>query len=84
MKIYLATDHAGFEMKPEKEMTINVGIFNATGEEVQEVFKNRRLQAKKGYRFNVDFLAEGAQKGNYFIRVSSNGEVIEERTFVVE
>ncbi len=61
----------------ERDKIVNFELYNEEGEMVHALFENRRQ--RKGYhKFRFEFEISGLQKGKYFARMTSGGEMIEE------
>ncbi len=59
------------------DQAVDFGLYNASGELVHALFKGR--QQKRGHhKFRFEFEIKGLEKGKYFARLTSRGQVIKE------
>jgi hypothetical protein len=78
LKIY-----TNLEWKLAEPATISMGIYNRVGDLVQGILDNEPMK-KGGYKMMVQFLAEGAPPGNYYLRLFNGDKIIQEKTIKVE
>lgn len=64
------------ELKEPKKLTL--GIYNEQGEMIQPVFENRHFGIM-GHRFKVEFQAENAPEGKYYIRLKEGETILHEK-----
>lgn len=64
------------ELKEPKKLTL--GIYNEQGEMIQPVFENRHFGVM-GHRFKVEFKAENAPEGKYYIRLKEGEKILHEK-----
>jgi len=75
---------ANYEIILDSVKTLTLAVYNDSGKMVQEVFQNQQFgkpDKKTGHRFGVEFEAEGALQGYYYIRLKE-GEVVMKETKV--
>ena len=73
---------AEFEIRLDTPKALSLGIYNDSGVMVQKVFENLSF-GKSGHRFGVEFEAEGALQGKYYIRLKEGEMVLQEKMFKV-
>jgi hypothetical protein len=78
LKIY-----AEFEQTLASPQKITLGVFNEEGTMIQPVFVDRNF-GKATHRHRVEFEASGVRPGNYYIRLKSGDEVLQEKKVVVQ
>lgn len=76
--------YAEFELKLPDPKKLTLGIFNEEGRQVQGVFENRPFPGGKIHKFKVDFQAQGAKPGKYYIRLKEGDAVVQEKEFRLE
>jgi hypothetical protein len=74
---------AKLEWKLQEPRTLTLGVFNEQGKEVQSVFKAQQL-ARGGYKMQVEFEAENAPAGRYYLRLKDGEQVMKEIMVVVD
>jgi hypothetical protein len=74
---------SNIDWKLEEAAPITLGIYNATGDLVQGVLDEKQM-AKGGYRMQVQFEAEDAPPGNYFMRLKKDDKLMKEIKVTVE
>ncbi len=75
---------ANYEIILDSVKTLTLAVYNDSGRMVQEVFQNQQFgkpDKKTGHRFGVEFEAEGALEGYYYIRLKE-GELVMKETKV--
>ena len=73
---------ANFEIILDYPKILTLGIYNDSGKMVQKVFENQDF-GKSGHRFGVEFEAEGALQGKYYIRLKEGEKILQEKMFKV-
>jgi hypothetical protein len=71
------------DWKLERPAAINLGIYNATGDLVQGVLDEQRMQ-RGSYKMQVQFEAENAPAGSYFMRLRRDDVLIKEVKVVLD
>jgi hypothetical protein len=74
---------ASIEWKLEAPKSLTLGIYNQEGSLVQGVFEDKPM-AKGGYKMQVQFEAEGAPPGNYFMRLRDGNTLMKEIKVTVD
>jgi hypothetical protein len=74
---------AKFDWALPESRKLTMGIFNEQGKEVQSVFKDQQM-AEGGYKMQVEFEAEGAPAGKYYMRLKDGERVMKEVRVVVD
>jgi hypothetical protein len=77
LKIY-----AAFEEKLQEPKKLTLGVYNAEGEMIQQVFTDRMF-GKAGHRFRVTFEADDVSPGMYYIRLKEGDNVLREQAVEV-
>lgn len=60
-----------------KDQMVSFGLYSADGEHLHELFSNR-LQKRGYHKFRFEFEIRGLEKGNYIVKLVSEGETIKE------
>jgi hypothetical protein len=71
------------DWKLEEASPVTLGIYNATGDLVQGVLDEKQM-AKGGYRMQVQFEAENAPPGAYYMRLKRDDKLMKEIKVTVE
>ncbi len=74
---------ANMEWKLEAPTAVSLGIYNQTGDLVQGVLAEEPLK-RGGYKMMVQFEAEGAPPGNYYMRLLQGEKLMKELKVTVE
>jgi hypothetical protein len=74
---------ANVEWKLAEAKKLTMGIYNQTGDLVQGVFEEKPM-AKGSYKMQVQFEAEGAPKGAYYMRLKEGDILMKEVKVVVD
>lgn len=72
-----------FDWKLEAPKTLTLGIYNKDGRMVQPVVENKEF-GRGGHRVRVEFEAEGAETGMYYIRLMDGAAVMKETAVKVD
>jgi hypothetical protein len=70
--------YAKFEQILDAPKTMTLGVFDAEGKMIQEVFSDRQF-GKAGHRFTVTFEASDVPAGKYYIRLKEDDAVLQEK-----
>jgi hypothetical protein len=60
-----------------KDQMVSFGLYSGDGEHLHELFSNR-LQKRGQHKFRFEFEIRGLEKGNYVVKLVSEGETIKE------
>ncbi len=74
---------ANMEWKLEVPAPVSLGIYNQTGDLVQGVLADEQMK-QGGYKMMVQFEAEGAPPGNYFMRLREGEKLMKELKVTVD
>lgn len=74
---------SNMEWKLQEPASISLGIYNAAGDLVQGVLDEKPM-AKGGYRMQVQFEAEGAPPGKYYLRLKDKDKLLQEQIVSIE
>ena len=74
---------ANLEWRLEEPKALTLGIFNATGDLVQGIFEEKKM-SKGIFRMQVQFEAEGAPPGKYFMRLKDGDLLMKEVVVAVD
>jgi hypothetical protein len=74
---------SNIEWKLEEASPITLGIFNANGDLVQGVLDEKKME-RGGYKMQVEFEAENAPPGNYYMRLKKDDKLMKEIKVTVE
>jgi hypothetical protein len=74
---------AKFEYIAESDQILTLGVYKEDGTTIESVFENKPF-GKGGHRFTVEFEAEDAPKGKYYIRLSNGNGIIKEQEVTIE
>jgi hypothetical protein len=78
LKIY-----AEFEIRLTEAKNLTLGVYDEVGNRIQKVFEQENFGAM-GHRFTVEFEAEGVDAGNYYIRLTEAGKILQEKKVKVD
>lgn len=74
--------HGVFEFELETGTHVTLAVYNADGEQVYVIANDQPFQAGRvGMRFSFD--ANNVPEGEYFVRVTANGNVLKEQSFSI-
>jgi hypothetical protein len=74
---------AHFEQKLEAAAVLSLAIFDQEGKVIQSVFDNKQF-GRGGHRFKVEFEASGVTTGDYFIKLKSGEQMLQEKKVTVD
>ena len=74
---------ANLEWRLEEPKALTLGIFNSTGDLVQGIFEEKQM-TKGIFKMQVQFEAEGAPRGKYYMRLKDGDVLMKEITVVVD
>jgi hypothetical protein len=74
---------ANLEWRLEEPRALTLGIYNKTGDLVQGIFEEKKM-TKGIFKMQVQFEAEGAPPGKYFMRLNDGNVLMKEIMVVVD
>jgi hypothetical protein len=74
---------ANLEWKLAAPANITLGVYNSAGTLIQSILDKEKM-VKGGYKMMVQFEAENAPPGNYYLRLFNGSQLLQEKTITLD